>query len=58
MPGDYMVLRGLIRRPELNRRLVQVIGPIDGDRFAVTLGNWTNHQSVALKNLEHIRPPA
>lgn len=54
-PGDYMQLRGLKSRPELNGRVAKVMRQTAG-RWAVSVKGETNTISVAPEKLVHIRP--
>ena len=56
-PGDYMTLKGLKSKPELNSKLVRVVGPADTlGRWGVSVPGLPNTISVAPEKLVHIRP--
>jgi tetratricopeptide (TPR) repeat protein len=53
---DYMVLKGLQRRPELNGKVVQIQHPAKDGRWAVSTRGQSKTLSIAPRNLVHIRP--
>ena len=55
-PNDYMTLKGLLRRPDLNGKVVQVKQPANDNRWAVSIRGQGNTLSIAAQNLVHIRP--
>lgn len=54
--GDIMLVKGIISKPELNRKLVKIIRSAGDGRWEVVLQGSTTHASLASKNLAHIRP--
>lgn len=54
--GDYMVLRGIVRQPQLNGSLGQVIKPVDGGRWQVKVEGRRTTLAVTPDKLAHIRP--
>jgi hypothetical protein len=57
--GDLVLLNGLQSQPELNQSIVRVMGPVpgaDGGRFEVKIEGHDGSMSIAVKNLNHLRP--
>ena len=56
--GDYMKLKGLVSRPELNSRVGRVVraAPGQSGRWEVMVPGLSNSISVATEKLVHIRP--
>lgn len=55
--GDIMLVKGIVRKPELNRKLAKIIRPATAEgRWEVSVQGWTSTMSLASKNLFHIRP--
>eukprot|EP00978_Attheya_sp_CCMP212_P034125 scaffold141557_cov64-Attheya_sp.AAC.1 len=57
--GDLVLLNGLKSKPEFNQRIVSVVGSVpgtDGGRFEVNIVGHDGSMSIAVKNLNHLRP--
>jgi uncharacterized C2H2 Zn-finger protein len=54
--GDIMLVKGIVSKPELNRKLVKIIRSAGNGRWEVVLQGSTTRASLASKNLAHIRP--
>jgi len=55
-PGDYMTLKGIVAKPELNSKVVRVVRPVSGGRWAVSMEGRDGTMSIAAEKLVHIRP--
>lgn len=56
--GDYMILKGLVKRPELNSLVGHIVRPVRGGRFEVSIEGRSGTLSIASEKLEHLRPAA
>jgi len=57
VPGDYMMLTGLIKKPRLNGNVGLIQGPTDKEgRWMVKVSGSKDSLSIATRNLHHIRP--
>lgn len=54
--GDYILLRNLVKRPDLNSTIGRIVGLAEGGRFEVSIEGRAKTISVAPDKLLHLRP--
>lgn len=55
-PGDYMIVKDVQARPELNGSVVKVLNHREEDRWVVQSSGTADPVSLSAKKLQHIRP--
>lgn len=56
-PGDYMLIKGLVNRKELNMKLVRAVKLVQpSGRWEVAVDGQSKTLSIAPEKLDHIRP--
>lgn len=55
-PGDYMLIKGLVNRSELNLCCGRIIRPVQGGRLEVKIEGRSKTLSIAPEKLSHLRP--
>jgi hypothetical protein len=56
-PGDYMLIKGLVNRKELNMKLVRAVKLVQrSGRWEVAVFGQSKTLSIAPDKLDHIRP--